>query len=170
MTGYIKIVKINTDSDLFVLFKDGYNISNLVWVLFLSNEATFDEFFDLHFDCLYYVGSEASLLLLDQFSIRFDVETMHGYLRIENMHVFITLSKDVYIYFCKDIKFCFSVGDKLSLIETSFGCVWSPTSVWITLSFAGGSRYSKRFFIEDQVVEPIDRCWMAQCPLLVPPD
>jgi len=26
----------------------------------------------------------------------------------------------------------FSIDDKLSLIEMSFGCAWSPTSTWIT--------------------------------------
>ena len=45
--GYaIEIAKVNTDSDIFVLFMDGHNVSNPVWVLFLSNEATFDEFLD----------------------------------------------------------------------------------------------------------------------------
>jgi len=48
--GSIKIVKVNADSDLSVLFKNRHNISDLVWVLFLSNEATFDEFMKSDFD------------------------------------------------------------------------------------------------------------------------
>ena len=94
-TGYIKIAKVNTNPDLFVLFKDGYNISNQVWMLFLSNEATFDEFLNLIFDCLHNVRSEASLLFFDWLSIQFNIEMMHSHLRIETRHVFIAPSKDV---------------------------------------------------------------------------
>jgi len=76
---------------------DGYNFSNPVWVLFLSNEATFDEFLNLDFNCLHDIMSEPSLLLFDWLSIRLDVEVMHRYLRVEARHVFITPSKDIYI-------------------------------------------------------------------------
>jgi len=41
---------------------------------------------------------------------------------------------------------CFSIRDRLSLIEMSFGCAWSPTSTWITLFLVRGSRCSKHFF------------------------
>jgi len=40
---------------------------------------------------------------------------------------------------------CFSIGYWLSLKEMSFGCTWSPTSTWITLSSIGGLRCSKHF-------------------------
>ena len=39
----------------------------------------------------------------------------------------------------------FSVGDRVLLIEMSFGYAWSPTLTWITLSSIGGSHCSKRF-------------------------
>jgi len=46
---------------------------------------------------LYDVGAKPSLLLLDRFGILFDVETVHGYMRIKSRHVFIALNKDIFI-------------------------------------------------------------------------
>ena len=90
---------------------------------FLSNEATFDEFLDVSFDCLHNIRSEASLLLFDQLSIRFDIETMHNHLRVEIRHVFIAPGKDIYILFyqrCKDIllrwRQTFAYEDELRLL------------------------------------------------------
>jgi len=114
-------MEVDTNLDLSALFKDGHNVSDTVWVLFLSNEATFDESLNFSLDCLHDVGSELSLLLFDLFSILFNVETMHGYLRIKSRHVFKALGKDVYIFFLRDIRFCFSVSNKLLFIEMSFG-------------------------------------------------
>ena len=73
-------------------------------MLFLLNEATFDELLDLSFDCLYNARSDASLLLFDRLSIQFDVETMHSHLRIETRDVFIASSKDIYIFFYQEYK------------------------------------------------------------------
>jgi len=78
--------------------------SNTVYMLFFLNEATFDGVLNLNFDFHHNIRSEASLLLFDQLSIQFDVETMHSYLRIETRHVFIAPSKDVYIFFYKRYK------------------------------------------------------------------
>jgi len=66
-------------------------------VLFLSNEATFDEFLDLSFDCLHNIRSESTLLLFDRLNIWLDVEVMYSHLRVEIWHFFITPSKDIYI-------------------------------------------------------------------------
>ena len=65
--------------------------------MFLSNEVAFDEFLNLNFDCLHNIRLEASLLLFDRLSIRFDAETIYGYLRVKTRHVFIASSKDVNI-------------------------------------------------------------------------
>jgi len=59
------ITKINADLDLLVLFKNGHNISNPIWVLFLMIEATFIEFMNFGLDCLHDVRAKPSLLLLD---------------------------------------------------------------------------------------------------------
>jgi len=95
--GCVKIMKVDANSDLSVLLKHMYNGSNPVWVLLLSNEATYDEFMNFGFDCLHNVGSKPPLLLLNWLCIWFDDETMHGHLRIEARHVFIDLCKDIYI-------------------------------------------------------------------------
>ena len=87
----------STDLDLSILIKDGHNVSYQVWVLFLLNEATFEEFLNFSFDRLHDVRSELLLLLFDQFSIRFDVEMMHGHLTFETRHVFVAPSKDIYV-------------------------------------------------------------------------
>ena len=65
--------------------------------MFLSNEATFDEFMNFGFDYVHDVRSKLSLLLLNQLGIRFDVKTMHDHLRIETRHIFIAPGKDIYI-------------------------------------------------------------------------
>ena len=98
-TCYVKIAKVNTGSDIFILFLNRHNVSNPVWVVFFSNETIFGEFVNFNFDCIHDVGSKSSLLLLNRFSVRFDIKMMHGYnLRVETMHVFITPSKDIYIF------------------------------------------------------------------------
>jgi len=66
-------------------------------VLLLSNKAAFDEFMNFNFDCLHDARSKLSLLLLNQFSIRLDVEMVHSHLRVEARYVFIAPSKDVNI-------------------------------------------------------------------------
>ena len=89
---------------IFSFFKNGHNISKPVWVLFFSNKAAFNEFVKFDFDCLYNVEPKLSLLLLNRFSVRFDIKTIHGYLRVKTGHVFIAPSKDVYIFFYKRYK------------------------------------------------------------------
>ena len=49
------------------------------------------------FDCFHDVRSKPSLLLLNRFSIRFDIKMMHNHMRIEARYVFIALVKDIYI-------------------------------------------------------------------------
>ena len=88
---------VNAVSDLSIFLKHKDNISNPVWVLFLSNEAAFNEFINFNFDCFYDDRSNLSLLVLNLFSIRFDIKAMHSHLRIEAKHVFIAPSKDVNI-------------------------------------------------------------------------
>jgi len=73
-------------------------------VLFLLNKATFDEFLNLSFNCLYNIRSELSLLLFDWLIIRLDVEAMHSHLKVEARHVFIAPSKDIYILFYQGYK------------------------------------------------------------------
>jgi len=90
-------MEVDANSDLSIFLKQGDNISNLVCVLFLSNEVAFDEFMNFSFDCFHDVGSKPSLLLLNRFGTRFDVEMMHSHLRIETTHVFIAPSKDINI-------------------------------------------------------------------------
>ena len=53
--------------------------------------------------------------------------------------------KNLYIFCMRDIRSFFYVGDKLLLMEISFGCVWSPIPTWITLSSVRGSCYLKCF-------------------------
>jgi len=102
---YIKIAKINADFDRFLFFlKMKKNVGDPVWVLFLSNEATIDDFVNFNFDRLHNIRSKLSLLLLNQFSVRLDIETMHGHLRVETRHVFITPSEDIYIFSYKRYK------------------------------------------------------------------
>ena len=72
--------------------------------MFLSNEATFDEFVNFVFDCLHNVRLKSPLLLLNRFSVRLNIETMHGHLRVETRHIFIAPSKDVYIFLYKRYK------------------------------------------------------------------
>ena len=62
-------MKFNADPDLSILFKDGYDICDLVWMLLLPNEGTFDEFLNLSFNCLYDIRSKLLLLLFDRLSI-----------------------------------------------------------------------------------------------------
>jgi len=125
--------------------------------LFLSNEATFDEFLNFSFDCLYDVRSKSSLHLFDWFSILFDVETMHGHLRIKIRQVFIAPSKDIYIYiFIRDIRFFFSIDDKPLLIEMNFGCVRSPTSFGLLYPSQEDHIAQNASLIENQVVELMD--------------
>jgi len=82
---------------LFPFFKHRDNIKNPVWVLLLSNEATFDEFMNFCFNCFHDVMLKPTLLLLNRFCIRFDIKIMHNHLRIEVRHVFISPSKDANI-------------------------------------------------------------------------
>jgi len=104
-----------------------------------------DDFMNFAFDCFYDIRSKSSLLLLNQLGIWFNVKIMHGHLRIEARHVFIAPVKTSIYFYMRDMRFCFSVGDKLSLIEMSFEYALSPTSTWITLSKVGGLRCSKCF-------------------------
>jgi len=62
------------------------------------NEATFDEFMNFNLDHLHDVGAKLSMMLLDQFGIRFHIETVHGYVRFESRYVFILPRKDIYIF------------------------------------------------------------------------
>ena len=79
-------------------------MSNLVWVLFLSNETTFDEFVNFGLNCLHEVRMKSSLLLFNWFGIRFDVEMIHGHLRVKTRHIFIAPCKDIYIFSYKRYK------------------------------------------------------------------
>ena len=63
-------MKVNTDSDLSILLKDRYNVNNPIWVLFLSNEAIFDEFLNLSFNCVYDIRSEPSTGLASDLMLR----------------------------------------------------------------------------------------------------
>jgi len=90
-------MEVDADSDLSNYFKHRDNVSNPVWVLLLSNEATFDEFMNFNFDCFYDVRSKLSLLLLHLFSIWFDIEMLHSHLRIKARHIFIAPSKNINI-------------------------------------------------------------------------
>jgi len=89
---------------IFPFFLVWHNISNLGWVLFLSNETTFDELVNFSFNWLYDVRAKSSLLLFNRFNIRFDVEMMHGHLRVKTRHVFIAPCKDIYIFSYKRYK------------------------------------------------------------------
>ena len=113
-------MEVNADPDLPVLLEYGYNVSNLVWILLLLYEATFDEFMNFGFNCFHDVRSKLSLLLLNWLGIQFDVGMMHGHLRIETRHVFIAPGKDIYILSYKRYEVLLSVGDWLSLIKMSF--------------------------------------------------
>jgi len=84
-------------------------------------------------------------MLLNRLGIRFNVETMHGHLRIEARHVFIAQAKTSIYSRMRDIRSYFSVGNRFSLIEMSFECAWSPTSTWITLSSVLSLHWSKHF-------------------------
>jgi len=120
-TNCIEITEDNADSDLSIFFKRRDNVSNPVWMLLLSNEATFDEFLNFDFDYFHDVRSILSLLLLNQFSIRFNIEMLHCHLRIEARHIFIVPGKDVNILSLRDTRSCFSIDDRILLIEMSFG-------------------------------------------------
>ena len=96
-TGCVKTTKVNANPDLPALLEHRDNISNPVWTLLFSNEATFDELMNFGFDCFHDIRSKSSLLLLNRFGIQFDVKMMHGHLRIKTRHVFIALGKDIYI-------------------------------------------------------------------------
>ena len=52
-TGCVEITKVDANFDLFVLLEHKDNISNLVWTLLFSNEATFDELMNFGFDCFH---------------------------------------------------------------------------------------------------------------------
>jgi len=60
-----RIMEVDVNPDLLILLEYGHNISNLVCVLFLSNESTFDEFMYFVFDCLCNIEVKLSLLLLN---------------------------------------------------------------------------------------------------------
>ena len=90
-------MKVNANSDLLIFLEHMDNISNPIWVLFLSNETAFDEFMNFDFDCFHDVGLKPSLLLLNWLSIQFNVGMMQSHLRIEDRHVFIASGKDIYI-------------------------------------------------------------------------
>jgi len=78
-TGCIETTEINADPDLSIFLKYREDISNSVWVLLLSNEASFDEFMNFNFDCFHDIRSKPSLLLFNWFSIRFDIKMMHSH-------------------------------------------------------------------------------------------
>ena len=91
----IEIAVVNTDPDFFILFRNGDNVSNPVRMLILPYETTCDEFMNFSFNSSHNIRVKSSLLLLDWLDVRLNVQTMHGYLRIESGHIFVIPCKDV---------------------------------------------------------------------------
>ena len=102
-------------------------------------------FMNFSLDHLHDVRTKLSLLLLERFGIRFDVEMVHGYVMVKTRQFFMLQAKTPIYFRMRDIRSCFSPGDKYLLIKMSFGCVLSPTSTWIILSLMEVSHYLKHF-------------------------
>ena len=73
------------------------------------------------FNSLHNVQTKLALLLLDWLGVRFDVQTMHGYLWIKSGHVFVVHAKTSIYSLMSTINFSLSVSDKLSLIKMGLG-------------------------------------------------
>jgi len=63
---------------------------------------------------------------------------------------------------------CFSVGDRLSLIEMSFGVLDHPHLLGLLYLWLEVRSVRNAFSIEEQVVKPADLCRMVQCFRLAP--
>ena len=90
-------------------------------MLFPSNEATFNEFVNFGFNCRHNVGSKLSLLLINWFTVQFNVDTMHSHMRVKTRYVFIAPSKDIYIFSYERFKVLFLCVRQTFVMEMSFG-------------------------------------------------
>ena len=114
-------------------------------MLFLSNKATFNEFVNFDFDRLHEVRPKPSLLLLNRFSIRFDVEMMYGHLWVKAGHVCIAPSEDINIFLYKSYEvFSFCLRQAITYKDGLWVSL-SAISTWITLSLVRGSHWLKCF-------------------------
>jgi len=93
----IAITIVNTDPNFSILFKNGDNISNLIWMLLLPYESTCDELMDFSFNSFHNVRTKPSLFLFHWLDVRLNIQTMNGYLRIKTRHIFIISCKDIVI-------------------------------------------------------------------------
>jgi len=137
-TGCVKITEVNADSDVPVFLEYGNNVINPIWVLFFSNESTFDEFFNFRFYCLNNVGSKSSLLLFNRFSMSFNIRQCMATSGSRPGKSLLLPAKTSIYSRMRAIRSRLSLGNRLSFIEIIFGLAWSPTSIWTTLSLVGG--------------------------------
>jgi len=98
-------MKVNTDSDLsFFFLKTGTMLETQSGCCSSQMKPHSMSFWTSASVASNDVRSKLLLLLFNRLSIRFDVDMMHDHLRIETRHVFVSPSKDVYIFFYKRYK------------------------------------------------------------------
>ena len=96
-TRLIYITKINANPNLLIFLGNGDDIGYSIRVLFLPDETRVYKLFYFRLDCFHDFWTKSSLLLLDRFRIRIDVETMHNHLRIKPRHILVVPREYIYI-------------------------------------------------------------------------